>query len=551
MHAWARCFGSARGEGPSSCRCWPCVALAGCARTSDDEVARATIQPTPTFNKDVAPILFKDCAPCHRPGQAAPFTLLTYEDARTRADQIVTATSSRRMPPWLPDLAAMPIFLSERRLSPEEIDRIARWASGGTPEGSAEDRPASPTFPDAWQLGTPDLVVTLPRAYRLMPAGDGDHGSHDVFRNVIFPVALPAGRFVRALEFRPGPAPVIHHAVISLDRNRASRRREGADGQVGFDGMIAQDAQNPDGHFLGWTPGRGPIVAPDGLPWRLERGSDLVVQLHLLPGKAPVEVQPTLALFFTDKPPAGSPVMIRLGSKTIDIPAGESNYSINDTYVLPVDVDLIGLYPHAHYLGKEMHAEAMLPGGATRSLLHIRKWDFHWQQDYRYITPVSLPRGTRLTMRYTYDNSAANQRNQHQPPRAVRYGPNSSDEMGDLWLQVLPRSTADKAMLVAAFAEREGLASIASAEMLVRAEPANAAHQTSLGGSYFQMGKLAEATVHLEKALGLNPRSAQAHNFMGGVLLLSDACRRRFAISGRPPRSRRATSACRSTWGTL
>ena len=324
------------------------VALGACARTSDDEVARATIQPTPTFNKDVAPILFKNCAPCHRPGQAAPFTLLTYEDARTRADQIATATSSRRMPPWLPDLEAAPVFAGERRLSAEEIDRIARWASGGTPEGSAADRPAAPTFPDAWQLGTPDLVVTLPRAYRLMPAGDGDHGSHDVFRNVIFPVALPAGRFVRALEFRPGPAPVIHHAVISLDRNRASRRRDGADGQVGFDGMITQDAQNPDGHFLGWTPGRGPIVAPDGLPWRLERGSDLVVQLHLLPGKAPVEVQPTLALFFTDKPPAGSPVMIRLGSKTIDIPAGESNYSINDTYVLPVDVDLIGaLSPRA------------------------------------------------------------------------------------------------------------------------------------------------------------------------------------------------------------
>jgi Tfp pilus assembly protein PilF len=491
--------------------------LGACSRAGRDDTPRAAPLPVPTFNKDVAPIVFEHCAPCHRPGQAAPFPLLGYTDARERADKILRATSSRRMPPWLPDLDARPVFVGERRLSAGELDVIERWVKGGTPEGNAADRPAPPTWPDGWALGTPDLVVTLPRPYTLKPAPAGGHGSHDVFRNVIFPVALPEGRFVRAVEFRPGAAPVVHHAVISLDPTRASRHRDGADGQVGFDGMIAQDAVNPDGHFLGWTPGRGPIVAPDGLPWRLERGSDLVVQLHLLPGTRPVDVRPTIGLFFTDRPPAGSPVMVRLGSKTIEIPVGESNYAISDSYVLPVDVDLLGVYPHAHYLGKEMHAEAALPGGATRPLLHIRKWDFHWQQDYRYLTPVSLPRGTRLSMRYTYDNSAANQRRAHEPPRPVTYGPNSSDEMGDLWLQLLPRTAAGKATLVAAFAEREAAASLASAQMLVRREPGNAAHQASLGGSYFQAGRLDEAAVHLDKALALDPRSAQAHNYMGGV----------------------------------
>lgn len=473
---------------------------------------------TPTFNKDIAPILFKNCAPCHRPEQAAPFALLTYEDARSRADKILKATSSRRMPPWLPDLEATPMFMAERRLSASDLDIIDRWVNGGAPEGDANDRPSVPKWPEGWELGTPDLVVSLPRPYTLMPVAEATHGRQDVFRNVIFPIALPAGRFVRAVEFRPGSsAPAIHHVVISLDRNRASRRREGADGQVGFDGMITQDAQNPDGHFLGWTPGRGPIVAPEGLPWRLERGSDLVVQLHLLPGKARVEVQPTLGLFFTDTPPSGGPVMIKLGSKAIDIPAGEANYGISDTYVLPVDVDLLSVYPHAHYLGKEMRAEAVLPDGTTRALLHIRQWDFHWQQDYRYLTPIGLPRGTRLSMRYTYDNSAGNRHNQHDPPRPVLYGPNSSDEMGDLWLQMLPRSNADAAAIVGAFAEREARANIASAEMLVRRAPDNAAHRTFLGGSYAQAGRLAEAVPHLEAAIRLDPRSAQAHNYMGGV----------------------------------
>ncbi len=484
------------------------VLLSGCSSPASMPARPAA---PPTFNKDIAPIVFEHCAPCHRPGQAAPFALLDYKDAVEHAEKIVRMTKARHMPPWLPE-PGFGEFEGERRLTDAQIATIERWANEGTVEGAAADLPKKPEWPEGWQLGKPDLVITMPRAYTVKPSDE------DVFRNVVMRVALPSGRFVRAVEFRPGPAPIVHHAVISIDRTRASRRRDGADGQPGYDGMITQGAQNPDGHFLGWTPGRGPIVAPAGMPWRLDPGSDLVVQLHLLPQSEPQAVQASLGLFFTDTPPQFVPLMVKLASKAIDIPAGETAYAISDTYVLPVDVDVLSVYPHAHYLGKEMQASATLPDGTTRPLLSIKHWDFHWQQEYRYRTPITLPRGTTLSMKYTYDNSAANPHNPHKPPKPVVYGPNSSDEMGDLWVQVLPRSPVDAATLVRGFAERETRANVAGAELLVRRVPEDAKNQAFLGSSYVESGRFAEAIAPLEHALRLDPRSANAHNQLGAAL---------------------------------
>ena len=488
------------------------LVISGCNSRDRQSAKNPDVRgPAPTFNKDIAPILFERCAPCHRPGQAAPFALLEYQEVKERAEKIVRMTKGRRMPPWLPD-GSLGEFVGDRRLTDAQIATIERWVNEGAVEGEAADRPRTPQWPDGWQLGQPDLVLTMPRPYTVQP------GEHDVFRNVVMRVALPSGRFVRAVEFRPGPAPIVHHAVISIDRTRGSRRRDGADGQPGYDGMISQGAQNPDGHFLGWTPGRGPIVAPAGMPWRLDPGSDLVVQLHLLPQLEPHAVQASLGLFFTDIPPQHVPLMVKLGSKAIDIPAGERAYAITDSYVLPVDVDVLSVYPHAHYLGKEMQADAALPDGTTRRLLSIKQWDFHWQQEYRYQQPIALPRGTRLTMKYTYDNSDDNHHNPHKPPRPVVYGPNSSDEMGDLWIQVLPRSPVDAAALVRGFAEREARANVAGAELLIRRVPDDAKNQTFLGSSYVESGRFAEAIPPLRHALRLDPRSANAHNQLGAAL---------------------------------
>lgn len=465
----------------------------------------------PTFSRHIAPIVFERCAPCHRPGQGAPFTLLSYADVKPKAERIGRATSTRHMPPWLPD-PIDPGFVGERRLSTEQIDLIQRWIKAGAPEGDARELPKAPAWANDWQLGTPDLILTPDRGYSLKPQ-DGD-----VFRNLVLRTSLPADRYVRAVEFRPGDAPV-HHAVLHLDRTAASRRRDGADGQPGFDGMGAMGAQEPDGHFIGWAPGRGPILSADGMPWRLERGTDLVLELHLLPRKADVTVRPSVALYFAGAPPSAMPLMFKMGSKAIDIPPGAPDYAISDQYLLPVDVDLLSVYPHAHYLGKEMTVRATLPDGSSRSLLHIAHWSFHWQQDYRYTKPVALPRGTTVSMRFTYDNSAANHDNPHKPPQHVMAGQRSTDEMGNLLLQVVPHSREDRARLVADFAAREAAANVAGAEMVAKYNPDNADVQAFLGSSYVDVGRLPEGIARLEQALRLDPRSAKAHNELGGALL--------------------------------
>jgi tetratricopeptide (TPR) repeat protein len=474
-------------------------AMGGCAR------------PTPTFNHDVAPILFDRCQPCHRPGQPVPFTLMTYADAKRRAGAIAEAVEKRHMPPWLPERGG-PAFVGERGLREADIMMIRRWADAGALEGNPGERPQPRSWPAGWELGRPDLVVTMPRAYTLTP------GPRDVYRNVILPLNVPATKFVRAVEFRPEGAPV-HHAVIRVDRGRASLAQDGLDGQPGFPGMQAAEVQDPDGHFVGWAPGRGPIVAPDGLPWRLDPATDLVVELHLLPRKTPVDVRPQVGLYFTETPPVATPVLIVMGNKAIDIPAGAADYAIEDSYVLPIDADVLSVYPHAHYLGKEMTVRAVLPGGATKTLIHIPRWSFHWQQDYRYVTPIALPRGTRITMRYTYDNSEANEDNPNHPPRRVKAGPQSSDEMGNLGVQLLPRSAADAAALAASFETHAAEVDLAGAQMLTRDEPANASHLAAVGMALNRLRRFAEAVAPLERAAQLDPASAPVRNQLAGALL--------------------------------
>jgi Flp pilus assembly protein TadD/mono/diheme cytochrome c family protein len=484
------------------------LALSGCGRSAPPSTSA-----TPTFNKDIAPILFANCTGCHRPGQGAPFTLLSYADAKSRADEIAHATTTRYMPPWLPD-PGQPAFVGERRLSPEQIETIRRWAERGAAEGEARDLPAAPRIDTAWQLGTPDLVLTPAKAYalKLDPAGG------DVFRNLVIRTGLDTDRFVRAVEFQPGGAPV-HHAVLHLDRTAASRQRDGADGRPGFDGMGGPGTQEPDGHFVGWAPGRGPILSADGMAWRLSRGTDFVLELHLIPGATPIDVQPKVALFFSGAPSAKSPLMFKMGSNAIDIPAGATDYAITDRYVLPADVDLLSLYPHAHFLGKEMSVSATLPDGSKRSLLHIRQWSFHWQQDYQLVTPLALPRGTAIEMRFTYDNSDRNPDNPHHPPVRVEAGQRSTDEMGNLLLQLVPHGDADRLQLTRDVAARQAAANVAGAEALVRREPDNVENQIFLGSSYVDVGRVAEGIVCLERALRIDPRSSRAHNEMGGALL--------------------------------
>ncbi|HEX5217248.1 MAG TPA: tetratricopeptide repeat protein [Vicinamibacterales bacterium] len=484
------------------------VAAAGCSGGPSEPAATPA---TVTFYRDVQPILYANCARCHRPGEAAPFSLLTYADAAGRADEIVEQTQARHMPPWLPEPGEF-AFHGDRRLRAEQIATLQRWASAGAPEGNPADAPTPPVFPAGWQSGTPDLVLTPERAYAVKA------GSGDTYRNLVVRTRLTAGAFVRAVEFKTNGAP-IHHAVIRVDRTSSSRRRDGEDGQPGFDGMNWQPGQDPDGHFIGWAPGSGPIVSAEGMPWRIERGDDLVIEVHAIPTAKALTIQPTVGLFFTPTPPVRSPVTVRMGVKLIDIPAGQADYAVTDTWELPVAVTLLSIYPHAHYLGKEMIVTAAPPGGVMRTLIHIKQWSFHWQQAYRFVTPVALPRGTVLSLRYTYDNSAQNAENPHHPPQRVRAGPKSTDEMADLGLQMLTGSRDETQLLMQSFAERDTRANIEMAEQRVRESPANADYRAALGGTYVEVGRFAEALPHLEAALRLKAKNADLYNNLGIVLM--------------------------------
>ena len=466
---------------------------------------------TLTFTKDIAPIVFENCAVCHRPGESAPFSLLSYRDVMKRAKQIAEVTESRFMPPWLPERGHIP-FAGERLLTADQIGVIGQWVAEGAVEGDPADLPPLPQWTAGWQLGKPDLVVTMLEPYTLPAEGT------DVFRNFVIPIPVPATRYVRTVELRPGNPKIVHHAVMSVDPTSSSRHLDEEDAKVGFDGMEQGPGARSPGHFLGWTPGKMPLRGTEEIAWRLKKGTDFVLQLHMLPSGKPEVIQSRIGLFFTDKPPPKIPVVLRLGSNTIDIPAGKKDYVIEDTFRLPVDVEVLGIYPHAHYLCREMQGDGLLPDQTKQRLLHIKQWDFNWQDDYRYAKPVYLPKGTVLSMRYRYDNSAENVRNPHNPPRRVVYGPHSSDEMGDLWIQVLPRNQKDLTILKRNFVDKDLVARAAGYEQQLRFKPHNANAHYNFGTVLAQQGKLAQAAAQYEQALHLRPDFANAYHNLGFML---------------------------------
>ena len=398
---------------------------------------------SPTFNRDIAPILRRNCVSCHRAGESGPFPLVTYEDAKKRARLMATVTSSRFMPPWLPE-PGHGDFEGELRLTDSQIKTIGDWARSGAPEGQPSEAPALPPVPPAslgdWQLGPPDLILKAPQPFALPAEGP------DVFWNFVFRPDLKSPRYVRAVEIRAGSKRLVHHANLIVDRMNSARKLEPKPG-AGFAGMdmnIQYSVFDPPGHFTFWKPGSAPYVEPDGFAWRLQPGNDLVLNAHLQPSGKPELVDPSIGLYFTDRPPTQFPLLIQLEHDgAINIPAGTRDFLVSDDFRLPIDVDVLAVYPHAHYLGKLLEAYATLPSGKREWLIRIPDWHSNWQAVFRYRQPVFLPKGTLVSMRYHYDNSTANPRNPNQPPKRVKSGNNATDEMGHLWLQVLAHDKRD------------------------------------------------------------------------------------------------------------
>ncbi len=467
-----------------------------------------------TFNQDIAPIIFEQCSPCHRPRGTAPFPLLSYFDVKRRAQQIAQVTESRYMPPWLPEPSEHQ-FIGERRLHQSEIQSIKRWIQQGAIEGDRDALPQTPSWPSGWQLGTPDLVVQMPESYLKIAS------PRDTWRNFIIPLGVTRTRYVKAVDLKPGNPKIVHHAVMEIDRFHKSSQFDAEDAQPGFDGMrngtlgLGPFAENPDGQYLGWTPGKVPYPGDEGIAWRLDPGTDLILQLHMpATGKDEV-VQSSIALYFSNDPPTRFPFSFLLASRDIDIPPGVQDYTIQEEYVLPVDVEVLGVFPHAHYLCREMLGYALLPEGEQKILIHIKEWDFNWQDEYRYVDPVYLPKGTRIGMRYRYDNSVNNARNPSNPPKRVLYGEQSTDEMGELAVQVLP---SNKNELEKDFLRYQILAGLKRQKKALAEEPTDFRGHNAMGDGLLFLGRSEEAEFHFREVARLQPQSSIAHAKLANML---------------------------------
>lgn len=417
----------------------------------------------PTFAEHVAPIIYTSCAPCHRPGEATPFTLTSYDDVRRRARMIADVTASAYMPPWHAD-SQVAGFRHDRRLTDTQIKVLADWTAAGMPRGNVAREPALPEFTAGWQLGEPDLVVRMSEAMAIPEDGP------DIYRNFAIPLGLTEGRWVRAIEFRPS-GKSSHHALFFFDTTGSALQMDERDAAPGYSGMdllgsrggagggrtsslrallsagtAGQDA--PVGLLGGWAVGGRPAELPEGVARWLPANAALVLQMHFHPSGKPETEQATVGFYFADAAPSRPLLELQLpplfgALAGIDLPAGAPRVLVRDSFTLPIDVDVLSAGGHAHYLASDMKMTVTPPGGATRDLLGIARWDFSWQERYYFNQPVRLAAGTRIDVEIAYDNSAANPANPFSPPQRVRWGQESTDEMGSITLEMLPVRVAD------------------------------------------------------------------------------------------------------------
>ena len=382
-----------------------------------------------TYSEHVAPILARRCVSCHRPGEVGPFSLQTYRDVARRADFIRDVTASRRMPPWKPrhDFGQ---FLDGPRLSRRELAVLSEWADAGAPEGNpcADTVPNAPSAPQ-WQLGTPDLVLQMKDAFSI-PAAE------DVYRAFVLPIPVGQETGISAIEFRPGNRKVVHHARLYLDQHQRGRVRDDADPLPGFGTLGGNDIPMPT--IAAWTPGVSPREFPPGVGHLVRRGVDLVLLMHYHSLGTAQTDQSSVGLYFAKTPITRAMRSVPLSTEKIDIPAGEPRHRIRLRAILPTDVHAYSVLPHGHYLMREIKLWATLPDGSVRRLLWIDDWDINWQGTYHFAEPVGLPKGTKLHVIATYDNSDGNHANPNHPPKRVGFGPASTDEMLGCHVQILP-----------------------------------------------------------------------------------------------------------------
>lgn len=426
----------------------PATAAVGCAivRTSKTKPASGTV----SYYKDVLPILQGHCQSCHRPGEAGPFSLMTYKQAVNWAEDIKTYTKSRQMPPWKPVDGAS--FRDDRKMTEKDIATLAAWVDGGTPEGDAKDAPPPRKFIAGWQLGTPDLILTPEEEFTL--GGNG----RDLFRCFVLPTNLAEDKSVIAVEFRAGNARVTHHSLLFLDTQGRGRklaeaekeRQKSKEVDVGPGYTVAMGVGfAPNGAIGGWAPGQLARNLPPGTSYHLPKGSDVIAQVHYHRDGRTEKDRLQIGLYFSKEPVAKRFQGLVIPGRFIAIPANNDSFRVTGTVWIDQDMDLHSVMPHMHMLGKKIKVTITPPGEKAQTLVAIDDWDYNWQETYFLKEPMKLKSGTRFDVEAVYDNSAKNQRNPFNPPRLVLFGEQTTNEMCFVFLgatseqgRIRPRMTA-------------------------------------------------------------------------------------------------------------
>ena len=389
----------------------------------------------PTFSDEVVRILQARCQTCHRPGEHAPFPLLTYTDAYERRDDIRDAVGGRVMPPW----KAVPgfgDFREPRRLSEVELSTLVRWVEAGAPEGDRAKLPAALVFPEGWKLGSPDHVLEMAETYTVPGRAS------DVYRCFVIPTKFAEDRWVTKVEYAPGDRKLVHHVLSYVDTTSAAEALDRADPGPGYT-CFGGPGFLPAGGLGGWAPGAQPRVMAAGVGMLLPKGASVVVQMHYNNSAGESRSDRTrIGLHFAKAPIDKRQRSLAVLNRSFTIPAGAPRHEVRASWTVPPGRDLHAdtISPHMHLLGREMKVTATYPDGIVRPLIHIDDWDFNWQGSYTFAQPVPLPAGTRIDMLAVFDNSAENLRQPSRPPRPVGWGDGTTDEMAIVFLSI----TADR-----------------------------------------------------------------------------------------------------------
>lgn len=421
----------------------PATTAFGCAIQSGSAPAAAS-DGAITYHRDVAPILQKQCQGCHRPNEVGPFALMNYRQAIRWGEDLKEYSQNRKMPPWKPtqDHGS---FRDERGLTDREIETIARWVDSGMKEGNPKDAPLPRQYPEGWQLGEPDLVLTVPEEMTIGATGK------DLFRVFVLPTGLTEDKFVSAIEVRPGNKRVVHHTLNFLDTQGRGRKLEEEEKQrprqpdepdhgPGYSVSMGVGFFPPSGGLAGWAPGNVIRPLPDGVGYYLPKGSDVVIQVHYHRTGKVEKDQLRLGLYFAKKPVKERLTPVVVPGMFLRIPANDPSFRINAAVQLNQDVTLYQITPHMHLLGRQIKLTMISPDGTRRELIGIKDWDYNWQETYYFKEPIKAASGTKFEVEATYDNSSSNPLNPNSPPKPVRFGEQTTDEMCFVFLG----ATSDK-----------------------------------------------------------------------------------------------------------